>query len=79
MAHVTPSYDKDRKIVGYHSNRRVPDCNIIKSTIVPIYASVIREEQQHRNGQQALAAGFELLVNFVKSRNMTYDALVFSL
>lgn len=79
LAHVTPSYDKDRKIVGYHSNRRVPDRNIIKSTIVPIYASVIREEQQHRNGQQALAAGFELLVNFVKSRNMTYDALVFSL
>ncbi len=79
LAHVTPSYDSNRKIIGYHSNRRVPDRKIINNTIVPLYASVLQEEKQHRNGQQALAASFEFLVNFVKSRNTTYDALVFSL
>jgi PAS domain S-box-containing protein len=79
LAHVTPSYDANRKVIGYHSNRRVPNPAIVRNTIVPLYASVLREEQQHRNGQQALAAGFESLVNFVKSKNTTYDALIFSL
>jgi len=79
LAHVTPSYDKDHKIVGYHSNRRVPDPRIVNNTVVPLYASVLEEEKAHRNGQQALASSFEFLVNFVKSRNTTYDALIFSL
>ena len=79
LAHVTPSYDANHKVIGYHSNRRVPDRAIVRNTIVPLYASVLREEKQHRNGQQALAASFEFLVNFVKSKNTTYDALVFSL
>jgi len=79
LAHVTPSFDGDHKVIGYHSNRRVPDRNIVRNTIVPLYANVLREEKQHRNGQQALSASFEFLVNFVKSKNTTYDALVFSL
>jgi PAS domain S-box-containing protein len=79
MAHVTPSYDANRKVIGYHSNRRVPNPQVVKNTIVPLYASVLQEEKQHRNGQQALAAGFEFLVNFVKSKNTTYDALIFAL
>jgi PAS domain S-box-containing protein len=79
LAHVTPSYDAARNIIGYHSNRRVPDRDIVRKTIVPIYDATLQEEGKHRNGQQALAAGFDFLVNFVKSRNTTYDALVFSL
>jgi len=79
LAHVTPSFDGNKKIVGYHSNRRVPNPAIVKNTIVPVYADVLREEKRHRNGQEALASSFEFLVNFVKSKNMTYDALVFSL
>jgi len=79
LAHVTPSYDASHNVIGYHSNRRVPDRNIIKNTIVPLYASALREESQHRNGQHALAAGFDFLVNFIESRNTTYDALIFSL
>jgi hypothetical protein len=79
LAHVTPSYDANRKVIGYHSNRRVPNPTIIRNTIVPLYDSVLRAEKQHRNGQQALAASFEFLVNFVKSKNTTYEALIFSL
>ncbi len=79
LAHVTPSYDAGRKIIGYHSNRRVPDRDIVRKTIVPIYEATLQEENKHKNGQQALAAGFDFLVNFVKSRNTTYDALIFSL
>lgn len=79
LAHVTPSYDKDGNIIGYHSNRRVPDRDVLKSTIVPLYSKLLQEENQHRNGQKALAAGFEFVTNFLKSRNTTYDELIFSL
>ena len=79
LAHVTPSYDKDKNIVGYHSNRRVPKHDVVKNTIVPLYSQVLQEESRHTNGQKALAAGFEFLVNFLKSKNTTYDALIFSL
>jgi PAS domain S-box-containing protein len=56
FAHVTPSYDKNKNIVGYHSNRRVPDRDVLNNTIIPLYSAILREEKQHKNGQQALAA-----------------------
>jgi PAS domain S-box-containing protein len=79
FAHVTPSYDKSKTIVGFHSNRRVPDRKVIADTIVPLYSTVLREERLHQNGKQSLAAGFDILVNSLKSRNQTYDEFIFSL
>ena len=79
LAHVTPSYDEKHEIIGFHSNRRVPDPAALDSTIVPLYADVLREEKKHANGKDELAAGFGFLTNFLRSRNTTYDALIFSL
>lgn len=79
FAHVTPSYDANRNIIGFHSNRRVPDREVVARTITPLYAKIAQEEAKHGNGKDALAAGFACLTNFVQSRNMTYDALIFSL
>ncbi len=79
FAHVTPSYSKDGQIVGFHSNRRVPERRILDGVIIPLYAEVLREEAKHRNGKDALAAGFKYLVDFVSAKRMTYEELVFSL
>src|SRR5487761_2572567 len=79
FAHVTPSFDGDRNVIGFHSSRRVPDRKVVQNTIVPLYSEILREEKRHQNGQKELAAGFDFVVNFLKSRNTTYDALVFSL
>jgi PAS domain S-box-containing protein len=79
FAHVTPSFDQNRKVVGYHSSRRVPDRKIIETTITPVYSAVLQEERRHRNGQAALAAGFKMVVDVLKSKNMTYDEFIFSL
>jgi PAS domain S-box-containing protein len=79
LAHVTPSYDESGKIIGYHSNRRVPKRDVIAQTIAPLYAAILEEESRHKNGQQALAAGFNFVVDVLKSKNTTYDALIFSL
>jgi PAS domain S-box-containing protein len=79
FAHVTPSFDKDRKILGFHSNRRVPNRRALDQTIIPLYARVLEEEQRHKNGQVALAASYDLLSKSLQSTGRTYDALVFSL
>ena len=79
FAHVTPSYSKDGQIIGFHSNRRVPERRILDDVIIPLYAEVLREEAKHRNGKEALAAGFKYLVDFVSARKMTYEELIFSL
>ncbi len=79
FAHVTPSYDATGRVIGFHSSRRVPDRNVLTKTIIPLYADILREEKRQQNGQKELAAGFDFVVNFLKSRNTSYDALIFSL
>ncbi len=76
---MTPSYDANGQLVGYHSNRRVPDRDTLGNAIVPLYADLLREEQNHRNGKEALAAGFQKLADFVRAQKVDYDELVFAL
>ncbi|EJW10069.1 putative sensor (PAS) domain for methyl-accepting chemotaxis sensory transducer [Rhodovulum sp. PH10] len=78
FAHVTPSLNADREIVAYHSNRRVPERRAIEA-VAPVYADVLREEQRHQNGKAALDAGYRRLMDFVNSKNLPYDELVFAL
>ena len=79
FAHVTPSFDVSTRIVGFHSSRRVPDRRKIEAAIVPLYAAVLAEERRHRNGQQALVASYKLVLETLKSKNMTYDELIFTI
>lgn len=79
FAHVTPSFDEHRRMIGFHSNRRVPDRAKIDAAIAPLYAAILAEEQRHRNGQEALAAGYACVVQFLKSKEMSYDELIFSI
>jgi PAS domain S-box-containing protein len=79
FAHVTPSYDARGQLTSYHSNRRAPDRNLIETTIIPLYAEVLKVERAHANGKDALAAGYKALTEFVASQKVSYDELIFSL
>jgi PAS domain S-box-containing protein len=79
FAHVTPSFDAQGNIIAYHSNRRTPDPSVVKNAIAPLYAEVLRIEQSHRNGKDGLAAGYKALVDFVASKKVSYDELMFAL
>jgi PAS domain S-box-containing protein len=79
FAHVTPSRGKDGMLCGFHSNRRVPDRNVVDNIIEPLYASILQEENTHRNGQAALAAGYARLTSYLKAKNTDYDQFIFSL
>jgi PAS domain S-box-containing protein len=79
FAHVTPSYDQSKAMIGFHSNRRVPKRRVLDQTIIPLYAELLKEEARHKNGKDALAAGYTKLNNAFTSQGATYDSFIFSL
>lgn len=79
LAHVTPSFDKDGAITGYHSSRRVPERRILDQVIIPFYRSMREMERQHDNPKEGMAASGAMLVNLLREKGMSYEELVFSL
>ena len=75
-AHVTPSYSESGSIIGYHSNRRVPDRNILDNTIIPLYRDLRAKENEHSNGKEGLAASFGIVEDLLTQNNMKYDEFV---
>ncbi len=78
FAHVTPSFDNQRNIIGYHSNRRVPKRAAVE-IVAPLYAKILAEEARQKNGKEALAAGVALLASALKSLGKTYDEFILGL
>lgn len=77
FAHVTPSFDKTGKIIGYHSNRRVPYPDAVEK-IRPIYRRLLEEEQRHpASPKDAMAASTRLLLDMLGGT--PYHRFVFTL
>lgn len=76
---MTPSCDVSGKVVGYHSNRRVPDRRVLNQTIIPLYKALLDEENKHTNRKDGMNAGFGMLLDLLKQKGMGYDKLIFSL
>lgn len=79
FAHVTPSIDVSGNTLGYHSSRRVPDRRILDGTIIPLYKSLLAEEQKHADRKKGLAGSYGMLTNLLSEKGMDYDELIFSL
>ncbi|MCP4936659.1 MAG: PAS domain-containing protein [bacterium] len=79
FAHVTPSINANGEIIGYHSNRRVPNRDALEKSVIPLYRQLCEIEQKPSNRKQGLEAGFHALTNLLKEKNVTYDEFVFAL
>ncbi|WP_445501988.1 PAS domain-containing protein [Microvirga sp. G4-2] len=79
FAHVTPSFDSNLKVCGFHSNRRVPKRDVVEKIITPFYAELIRIEASYRNAKEGLAASHQHLMKTVTAGKVSYDEFVFSL
>lgn len=79
LAHVTPSYDEQGQVTGYHSNRRVADVKIVRDVIEPLYAATCQAEAQARTTPEKAAAGLAYLSSVLEEKGITYDELIFSL
>lgn len=78
FAHVTASYDSAGKIIGYHSNRRVPKRSAV-AAVEPVYKALCDVERQFSDPKQALENGMKTLVDFVNNTGMSYAEFIFSL
>ena len=78
-AHVTPSFGPSGEIIGYHSNRRVPDHAIIDNVIVPLYAQLRDVERAHANAKEGMKASVEAVVALLQEKGVSYDEFVMSL
>ncbi len=79
LAHVTPSKDATGAIVGYHSNRRVPDKRIVTENIIPFYQSLLTEEQKHQDRKDGLQAGYSMVGAMLADRGLAYDEFIAAL
>lgn len=78
-AHVTPSRDGSGNVVGYHSNRRVPDREVLTNTIIPLYKDLLAEEARHSNRKAGLQSSTDMVTNLLSERNVAYDEFVATL
>jgi len=78
FAHVTPTFDANNAIVGYHSNRRKPDAAQV-AKVKPLYGALLAEENRFPNRKDGMLRGHDMLVATLKDARLDYDEFVFSL
>ena len=78
FAHVTPTFDANNDVIGFHSNRRKPDLAQIDK-IKPIYAELLAEENRHDSRKDGMLRGHDKLMAMLKEKGQEYDEFVFSL
>ncbi len=78
FAHVTPTFGPDGKIIGYHSNRRVPEKHVMP-VITELYGKLLAEENRHSDRKQGIEASAAMLLDLLKSKGTGYDEFIFTL
>jgi len=79
FAHVTPCFDGNGKIIGYHSNRRVPKPEAI-AQIKPLYNTLLGIEAQFSDRKQGMAKATSALVDTIGQLGFaSYDRLIMAL
>lgn len=79
QAHVTPSFDASGNIIGYHSNRRVPDRKILTDKIIPLYRSLLQAEERAADRRQGLQSSSAMMAGLLQERGINYDEFVLTL
>lgn len=78
LAHVTPSFDRDSAVIGYHSDRRKPSPRAV-ARIRPLYDRLLAEERRHPTAKAAVAASSRLLAELLADQGGSYDEFIWSI
>lgn len=78
-AHVTPTFDANHKVIGYHSNRRVADPKVLSDKIIPLYAELRKIEESTSNRKDGMHAASDFLAKKLSDAGMAYDKFIQSL
>lgn len=77
LAHVTPTFDEQCNVTGYHSNRRYADPAAV-ARIKTLYAKLLAEERSNPKRAEAIAASALVLDQYLAELKITYDEFIFS-
>lgn len=78
LAHVTPSFDVNGNIIGYHSNRRSPDREAVEF-IKPLYAKLVAMEKGRGRTQESVAASLAQMQSWVCEQHGSYEKFILTL
>lgn len=79
LAHVTPSLGDNGQLLGFHSNRRASNPQIVKDVIEPLYKKLAAIEQGHSSPKSGLQASMAAFDNFISEKGGDYGRWLFSL
>lgn len=79
LAHVTPSFNTEQKIVGFHSNRRVPDRTALTEVIVPLYQKLSALEREAPDLDTGITVADGYLRKMLQEKGIGYDQFIFSI
>lgn len=78
FAHVTPTFDDRKEIIGFHSNRRKPDrARVLHAEA--LYDRLFVEERRYSNSREGMSRAASILTEVCHERGLEYDEFVFSL
>lgn len=79
LAHVTPSFDQQGNVIGYHSNRRVPKRSILDNIIIPLYKNLRDIENRASSSKAGLEASAAKLAQVIADTGKEYNHFILSL
>ncbi|MEH6631774.1 MAG: PAS domain S-box protein [Halopseudomonas aestusnigri] len=78
IAHVTPSRENG-EVIGYHSTRRVPNQEVIKKIVEPLYNQLKAIEDTHPNKKEGIAESVKAFKAILAERDQSYNEFIASL
>ena len=79
FAHVTPSRDSSGNVIGYHSNRRVPNRQPLDEHIIPLYKKILDAEKNASSPKDAIIAGNKIVNDLLTEKRSKFNELMFAL
>ncbi|MGD9638675.1 MAG: PAS domain-containing protein [Alphaproteobacteria bacterium] len=79
FAHITPCFDNNNKIIGYHSNRRVPKRDTLNSIIIPLYRELLNIEKKYSNIKEGMNTSYAALMKIISDKGLSYEEFIFSI
>lgn len=78
LAHVTPAYNGQGTLLGYHSSRRKPRADALQKIEV-LYNRILDAENKASSTRAGIEAGTDILMNEIKKAGVSYDQFILSL
>lgn len=79
FAHVTPTLDMDGKVIAYHSSRRLPNQDVVKNVIAPLYKKLLAVEQAEPSRKVGLEKSYAMFNEFIAEQGVKYEEFILGL